>query len=349
MRLDDLPADDALVARMLDEYGRRTRTAVDAYVAQTRGLAYLHDLVADYPGRGGKMMRSSLCLAMTAAFGGNVDDAVLAAASIELLHNALLIHDDIEDESDERRGRPTLHRLHGTPLAMNAGDLLSLLSFRPLRDSATRLGPKLSGYLIEETERVAWESAEGQALELGWRRDNRLDITDDDYLVMVMKKTCWLATIHPCRLGAAIALDRAIGPDAFVAFGFFFGAAFQIHDDLLNLEGESALHGKEANGDLWEGKRTLMLTHAYRRETEAGRARIAALLSTPRGQKAREDVEWLRARIDAHGSLHHARAIAHGLAGAAETELDDATRGLPASDDLAFVRALVSWVLRRTR
>jgi geranylgeranyl diphosphate synthase type II len=349
MRSHDLPFDDALVLRLLDDYGQRTRTVVERYLAQAEGAPYLHVLIEDYPKRGGKMMRSSLCLATARAFGGDLDDALNSAASIELLHNALLIHDDIEDESDERRGRPTLHRLHGIPLAMNAGDLLSLLSFRPLRDSARWLGSGVVGRLIEETERVGWESAEGQALELGWRRDNRLDISDDDYLGMVMKKTCWLATIHPCRSGAIIATAGDLDADAFVAFGFFFGAAFQIHDDLLNLEGRADLHGKEANGDLWEGKRTLMLRHVHAAESDAGRERIARLLATSRDAKPTDEVAWLRERIDHHGSLDHARAIAHGLAGAAQTEFDQVLRGMPRGDDARFIDALVTWVLRRTR
>jgi geranylgeranyl diphosphate synthase type II len=88
---------------------------------------YLYDLVADYPRRWGKMMRPSICLATAQAFGASMEAAVPSAASIELLHNSLLIHDDIEDESDERRGAPTLHRLHGLPLALNAGAQLDEL------------------------------------------------------------------------------------------------------------------------------------------------------------------------------------------------------------------------------
>src|SRR6516162_87343 len=103
---------------------------------------HLYDLLSDYPERGGKMMRSSLCIATARAFGGSIDDALCSAVAIELMHNALLIHDDIEDESEQRRGRPTLHVLHGIPLALNVGDTLTLLSLRPLFDNIGRLGPR---------------------------------------------------------------------------------------------------------------------------------------------------------------------------------------------------------------
>ena len=175
---------------MLSEYGELTRQSVRRYLPEEEPRSYLYELVADYPRRGGKMLRSSLCIAMARAMGAPTEDAIATAASIELLHNALLVHDDIEDASDERRGTPTLHALHGMPLALNAGDAMGLLSLRPLKDNFHRLGLATALRIFEETERMAWESTEGQALELGWQRDNRTDVTDEDYLRIVLKKTC---------------------------------------------------------------------------------------------------------------------------------------------------------------
>jgi len=88
-------------------------------------------------------------------FGAQPEDAINTAVAIELLHNALLIHDDIEDGSEKRRGRPTLHLIHGVPLALNAGDTLTLMSFRPLLDNRVRIGERLTLRIIEETERMA--------------------------------------------------------------------------------------------------------------------------------------------------------------------------------------------------
>src|SRR5258707_8512666 len=122
------------------------------------------------------MLRSSLFIAMARATGADIENAIGSAVSIELMHNALLVHDDIEDASEERRGTPTLHALHGVPLALNAGDAMGLLSLRPLKDNLHRLGPATALRIFEETERMAWESAEGQALELGWQRDNWVDL-----------------------------------------------------------------------------------------------------------------------------------------------------------------------------
>jgi geranylgeranyl diphosphate synthase, type II len=336
-----------LVRETLEEYGAITRAAMQRYFPGGEPRVHLYDLLSDYPRRGGKMLRSSLCIANARAFGASIDDALCSAVAIELIHNALLIHDDIEDESDQRRGRPTLHALHGIPLALNAGDALTLLSLRPLFENAGRIGPRLAQEIVAATERMAWESAEGQAMELGWRRDNRHGLTDTDYLVMVLKKTCWLAVIHPSHVGAMIGTRRHIDPDPFIRFGFFLGSAFQIQDDLLNLVADQR-YGKELNGDIFEGKRTIMLNHAYHHATRSERERLARLLESSREKRTIEQVEWVRALMDDYRSVEYARGIAHGLAGAALHEYACIYEGLPDSRDKLFIRGLVTWIFERT-
>jgi geranylgeranyl diphosphate synthase type II len=339
--------DAHLVKAVLDEYGELTRQSVQEYLPREEPGSYLYELLADYPRRGGKMMRSSLCIAMARVTGASIDDAIASAASIELMHNALLVHDDIEDASDERRGTPTLHALHGVPLALNAGDAMGLLSLRPLKDNFHRLGLATALRIFEETERMAWESAEGQALELGWTRDNRLDLTDEDYLRMVMKKTCWLAAVHPLRVGCLIGARGQLPLDPLVPLGFFFGAAFQIQDDMLNLEA-GASYGKEINGDLLEGKRTLMIIHALRHAGSAQRRALVAFLEQPRAARSAQQVTRIRALLEKTGALAHARTVARALAGAALFEFDKYFADFPESRDLRFMRSLVTWVLDRS-
>jgi geranylgeranyl diphosphate synthase type II len=337
-----------IVAEVMADYGQRARALMLEYLPKAEPRRYLYDLVADYPTRGGRAMRPSLCLATARAFGGSLERALLTAVSIELFHNALLIHDDVEDESDMRRGKPSMHALHGVPMAVNVGDTLTLLSLRPLFANMYSLGPRLTMRLVEETERMARESAEGQALELGWRLDNAPDVRESDYLEMVLKKTCWLAAIHPMRSGALIATGGAADVDPFIRYGFFVGAAFQIQDDLLNLVGDAARYGKELGGDLYEGKRTIMLIHVLEACTDAERERVLRLLAVPRREKREAEVRWLRGRIDAYGAIEHARAMANGLAGAATIEIERIFRGMPSSRDRDFLEALATWAIERT-
>ena len=341
-----LNLDASVIPDVLAQYGELTRQALRTYLPKGNSQDYLYPLLGDYPSRGGKMMRASLCLATARVFGAEVEDAIASAVAIELLHNSFLIHDDIQDESDERRGLPTLHKVHGVPLALNAGESLSLLSLRPLRDNFARLGSRLTLRIFEETERMAWESAEGQALELGWRRDNVVDVREADYLLMVMKKTCWLATIHPCRVGALIGSRGQADLDSLIRFGFFLGAAFQIQDDLLNLTG-GAGYGKELNGDLLEGKRTLMTCHLFEHLPSNDRLRLTKLFGQPRAERPPAEVNWVRESMDEWGSLTYAEGVARGLAGAALHEFEAIFGELPESRDKAFIQGLVRWVIER--
>lgn len=342
------PVTSDLIPQMLREYGEVTRSALKKYIPERAPQRHLYDLLADYPQRGGKMMRPSLCIATARAFGAKLEDALRTAAAIEMLHNALLIHDDIEDESEERRGRPTLHMLHGVPLAINAGDMLTLMSLRPLMENRNRIGPRLSLKILEETERMAVESAEGQAMELGWRQDNTNDLDESDYLLMVLKKTCWFGTIYPARVGAIIGTRGQAKLEPFIRFGFFLGCAFQIQDDLLNLVADER-YGKELNGDILEGKRTLMLIRLFERANANQKARLNKFLAQPREQRHADDVRWVRENMDEFGCIDYARRFAHGLAGAAQHEFDRIFADVPDSRDRQFIEGLVTWVFERTQ
>lgn len=341
------PAD--LVPTLLDEYGAKTKESLRDYL-RSRGsghLAYLYDLLRDYPSRGGRSLRPSLCIAAAKAFGGSLDEALNSAVALEILHNAFLIHDDVEDLSEQRRGRPTMHELHGVPMAVNTGDAMTVLSLRPLLDNCRTLGTYAAFRVLEEAERMGREAVEGQALELGWRRENAIDLDEADYLRMVLKKTCSYTTIFPIRVGAIVAGHDGPLLDRLGHFAFLLGAAFQIQDDLLNLTGDPKAYGKEMAGDLWEGKRTLMLIHLLRNVGPDDKAWLTRHLGMPRERIQPADVARVRALMDEHGSIEYGRAIAHGCAGAALHEFSVAFAGVPPSADRDFIEELCTWVLRR--
>lgn len=335
------------VPSMLQEYGALVRDNLRNYLPSREPREFLYDLVTDYPSRGGKMMRPSICIASARAFGGDLEDALHTATGIELFHNALLVHDDIQDGSLERRGKPTLHELHGVPIALNVGSTMTLLSLRPLLENARNLGPHLAARILEETTRVAQESAEGQAMELGWCHTNRLDVTETDYLQMVLKKTCWLAMIYPTRVGALIGSRGAASLDNFVRFGFLLGAAFQIQDDVLNLVGDPQQYGKEAGGDLWEGKRTLVLIRLLSLASDGERRKLGDVLATPRAHKTRAQVDHLWRLIAKYDCVGYARQAALALAGAARHEFDLAYGPLPDSPDKRFLHGLTTWIFEQ--
>lgn len=340
-------ADTQLLDDVIAEYSAITRTWMGRYLTAREPKKYLYDLASEYPERAGRGLRPTLCMANTHALGGAAQRATLSAVALELMHNATLVHDDIEDESEMRRGKPTLNESHGVALAINAGDLLMTLAMQPLLDNVETLGPALALRVLKEFNNVARETAEGQAMELGWRHDNVTDVQACDYHQMVFKKTSWLTVVHPLRLGAVIASDgcRDLGP--FVRLGFFIGSAFQIQDDILNLIGDGEAYGKELGGDLAEGKRTLMLIHLFERLDQRDRSKLRDILAMSR-EKRCAHTEWIFNKIRHYGSVEYAREIAHAHAGAAHHEFERAYEGVPDSRDKEFIRNLIFWVIERT-
>ena len=342
-------AEGTLVSSVLKQYGDATRRVLFEYLPAAEPRRYLYDLVADYPRRGGRAFRPSLCIATARAFGSPMEVALCTAVSIELMHNAMLIHDDIEDESEQRRGKPAHARVRRACPSRSTWATCSLcLSMRPLLDNRRLLGPELSLRILEETERMARESAEGQALELGWRRDN-VDRRSPRRTICrwsSRKPAGWRPFI-PAAWARSSARSGRWTSTAASAFGFFLGAAFQIQDDLLNLEGDPDSYGKELGGDIREGKRTLMLIHLWANSTDAERVRLREMLGQPRECRSEPDVTWVRERMDSYGCLDYARQVAQGLAGAARYEFTGLYGHLPDSMDRRFLEALPTWVIER--
>jgi geranylgeranyl pyrophosphate synthase len=308
---------------------------------------HLYDLIEGYLERGGKGVRPALCIATCRAFGGGAEQALPSAAALELLHNALLVHDDIEDHSEYRRDQPTLHRQVGVPLAVNAGDAMTAMSMRLLKQNFELLGPERSSRIYDEFDHMTTETLEGQAMELGWIRDNACDTTEEDYLLMVMKKTCWYSFVHPCRIGALIAQPDGVDLASFHRFGCYLGTAFQIRDDVLNLVGDRAKYGKEIGGDLLEGKRTLILAHFFAHASPSDKGRLRAFLAKPRGQRLPREVASMSAMIERYGSIDYGRQAALDFAKAAREEFGVAYRPAAGGEDVDFLRELVDYMVSR--
>jgi geranylgeranyl pyrophosphate synthase len=164
----------------------------------------------------------------------------------------------------------------------------------------------------------------------------------------VLKKTAWYSFIHPLRIGALVANGDDQHLDRFNRFGFLLGLAFQITDDVLNLNGKVERYGKEIDGDLWEGKRTLILAHALGHADRADRAWIGSFLSRPRERRLPREVLRLHGVLASCGSMAWAQQSAAVFAEAAAREFHDtAFAGVPVSPDLDWLRSCVSFLVQR--
>jgi geranylgeranyl diphosphate synthase type II len=164
---------------------------------------------------------------------------------------------------------------------------------------------------------------------------------------MTLKKTCWYTCIHPCRIGGLIGSGGSAGLDRFNRFGYFMGAAFQIQDDVLNLVGEQRKYGKEIGGDIWEGKRTLVLIHLLNRCSNAEKEKLHDFLATPRVSRTRKNVQWVSRLMAKYRSVEYARQSAQALAREALVEFENAYGKAPDSQDKEFIRQLVVYMIER--
>ncbi len=336
-----------LVEDKLDYYKALTLQTLQPYFAFKEPRKYLYDLIPVYPNRGGKGLRPGLCIATCRAFGGSTYSALKSAAALELLHNTFLIHDDLEDGSDFRRGKPTMHAMVGVPIAVNLADTMSALSMYPLVQNEEHLGGHLTREILAEILHMVTETGEGQAIELGWMRDNIVDLTEVDYLRMTLKKTGWYTCIHPCRIGALIGSGGSIGLDRFNQFAYFMGAAFQIQDDVLNLVAEYQRYGKEIGGDIWEGKRTIMLIHLLNNCDRTEKDRLTKFLAASRHKRHVDEIRWVYRLMFKYQSIDYARALARDLANESLKQFEVAY-GLAADcEDKTFIRQIVEYMIER--
>jgi geranylgeranyl diphosphate synthase, type II len=312
-------------------------------------VQWLYGPMREYPSRPGKALRPALCLSAGAAFGGDPNDLLGIAVAIELLHNAFLVHDDIVDGSEMRRGRPTLAASHGMSAALNAGDGLAIVASQVLRRATRRLDRDLADLVWGEFDTMALRTLEGQATEVGWQLDNVEDVGPEDYLNLIMHKTCWYTTIHPLRVGAIVGSRGTVELAPLVRFGFHFGAAFQIRDDLLNLVGDERMYGKEILGDLYEGKRTLALVHLLSNAQDSDRELVRDYLRRTRAERSPELVQTIRCLMDTYGSIQFTSEFAEGILSVAEEYFEQAFADAEPGPDLDFLRALVPYVWARWR
>lgn len=301
---------------------------------------YLYDPLRTFSDNAGKRHRPLICLLACEAVGGDPLKAWPSAAAIEHFHTAALIHDDIEDSSLTRRDQPCMHITEGLGLAVNAGDLaLALVCGTVIDDDGLEDDIKLRvlGELVAMTTRTI----EGQALDIGWARDNRFDLSVEDYLVMANHKTAFYSGAIPLAVGAMIGGGSVTQVEALRDFGMASGLAFQIQDDVLNLVGTKESTKKDFRSDLTEGKRTLVAIHAL--QTSTRRERLLELLSA-----RPTDTTELQEIVDimqAAGSIDYARDYARELIVGAKERL---TEAVPESRARTLLLSMADFFVRRS-
>jgi geranylgeranyl diphosphate synthase type I len=202
----------------------------------------------------GKRIRPLLVLLSCASCGALWEPALPAAAAVELVHNFSLVHDDIQDNSDKRRGRPTTWVKWGMPMAINVGDSLFVMSNQAMIDLKENYAPETVLRAAEILHNTCLELTRGQFLDMSYEERNDLGV--EDYWPMIAGKTAALLSTC-CHIGALLGGAEDTRQDAYRAFGHYLGLAFQVQDDVLGIWGDEIMTGKSTASDLIEGKNSL--------------------------------------------------------------------------------------------
>lgn len=216
---------------------------------------------------GGKRVRPLLALLACEMFGGDCRRAIDAAVGLEVFHNFTLLHDDVMDKADVRRGKPTVHKVWDENTAILSGDAMQIIAFRYIaRTPAPHTAAVIDWFL-----KTALEICEGQQFDMEF--ESRDDVTEAEYIEMIRLKTSVLLACS-LKLGAIQAGAPAADADNLYKFGELMGLAFQLQDDYLDVYGDPAVFGKAIGGDILCNKKTYMLINAYNRADDDMRGEL---------------------------------------------------------------------------
>jgi len=253
----------------------------------------------------GKFIRSTLCFLSCQAVGGDATQISPIAAALELVHNFSLIHDDIQDGSEKRHGRPTVWRLWGQSQAINAGDLmfaLAYLALVKLKENSIRDDEII--HSVRLLSEACQELCEGQNLDIEY--EDRLDITVEGYLNMIRKKTAALIAAST-SLGAYLGEGDDKVP-YFHQFGEALGTAYQIRDDILGIWGTKESTGKSVGDDIRQRKKTLPVVYALRNSNSEDKVRLEKFYSQRSIQG--EDISTVAGILVGSGARDYAQNLA---------------------------------------
>lgn len=282
----------------------------------------------------GKRLRPVLLLLACEAVGGAVDVALPAAAAVELLHNFTLVHDDIMDRDDTRRGRATVHRKWDSDVALLAGDGLVALAYRHLLRTQT---PHLAQIARTFTDGII-DLCEGQALDREF--EQRPQVSMPDYLAMISQKTARLLAIA-ASIGGTIGNGSERDVALLTEYAENLGIAFQIQDDLLDITVEEGVLGKDFGSDIKRHKRTFLVIHALENGSPAQREYIRSMLAAPDLDAV--DILKVRGLFHESGTLAAAEEAVRGYLARSETALQQ----LAGAVNIHGMRLLLDMIVNR--
>jgi geranylgeranyl diphosphate synthase, type I len=293
---------------------------------------------------GGKRWRPILLLTVIDAMGKNSADFTEFSIIPEVIHNGTLIHDDIEDNSDYRRGSLAVHKKYGIDIGVNLGDFMYFFPMVALLDSK-KIKDDTKIKILEVYQRELLKITLGQATDIAWHNAlvDPFNITESQYMQMAYSKTGVLAGMA-AKIGALLGGADQKTTDAFGKFGSSIGVAFQLQDDLLNITESALAEGKGGKGDdISEGKITLMVVYTLAKAKEKEKKRLKEILSMH--TKDPKLIAEAIAIIDKYGAKEYASELEHRIVKDAWKDLD---KLIPNSDSKKRLKEMAEFLVNRS-
>ena len=305
--------------------------------------------ISDYPKRQGKYVRGALIMLVCEAMGVDEKKAALTAAAMQASEDWILIHDDLEDGSLERRGKPALHHIYSMGQTINAGDALHIIMWKMLRNNEKNLGPEKTFALMDEMDRMLMRTTLGQSVEMKWMNENKLDLTDKDIFFVIGGKTTYYTICGPLRLGGIIAGLNQEQLSVFFEFGRPLGQCFQIKDDLLDITSDFEGLKKQIGNDVYEGKRTLMLAHLLKNTKGKDLEKVKEILEKNREEKTEDEVKFIIEKMHEYGSIKYGEQKAEELKNQALKVFEEKLGFLSHEPGRTKLKAAIDFILTRKK
>ena len=261
-----------------NEYLERVNNAIKA-IPYPEQPSHLYEPITYTMDLGGKRLRPVLVLMACEAVGGDINRALTPAIGLEMFHNFTLLHDDVMDKADIRRGKPTVHVKWDDNTAILSGDAMLTMATQLIAQAPADVMPQV----MDLYNRTAMEIYEGQQYDVDFEK--RSDVTVDEYIEMIRLKTSVLLGCA-CKMGALIGGADEATAQLFYKVGENLGLAFQLQDDMLDVWGDEATFGKAIGGDIMNNKKTFLLINAMQRATGDHKVELSLWLSTPNASRA---------------------------------------------------------------
>ncbi len=320
------------------------------YVPVKEPVAH-YKIMRDYIDRQGKYRRPGLVLLTAYLYGATLKDAIIPAAAQQLSEDWILMQDDVEDDSELRRGKPAAQKLYGWVHSFNASNTGQMAMWKMLDDYTREKGPVRGGAVYDKFYDMLSYTVEGQYIEneFIYNTKDLSKIEEPFYLRIADSKTCFYTVYGPMQIGALTGNASETDLKILKEIGYNAGIAFQITDDILDMIGDEKEFGKKNYGDLYEGKVTLIMLHTYKNATPEEKAKIDKIYKKKRTEKNEDEINYLRELIEKYEGIKYAESVREKYGVKAKEAVERYIGIMPENNYTKIVRSAVEEMFIRKK